>query len=340
MKDRMLKIFKNKVIFSLLIVLVTITLFMVTINIIPPTKVMEDNPFIVGKDGRPLIAAHRGGKNLRPENTFSAIDYSYEKYHVDIIEMDLYLTKDNYLILSHNSTINAYTELNGLDDYYIRDHTLEEIRKFNFGYNFKDQNGDYPYRFVLEGVEDSRKSEVLLENKLRVVTITELFEKYAGTDVKYIIEIKDSGDRGIIACDLLVAEIEKFDLVNRVAVGTFKDEVESYLNKTYPTIIRGGSFSVAKGFIITQMLGVNLFDKSSFSCLQIPSSYNFKDVIALNLAKKTYINRAHRRGMSVQYWTINDKEEMIELINLGVDVIMTDNPDVLYEVLVEMGYYN
>jgi glycerophosphoryl diester phosphodiesterase len=340
MKEKVYKIFKNKIILSLLLVLGVIIVFMSVINIIPPKKVMEDNPFIVGKDGRPLIAAHRGGKNLQPENTFSAIDYSYEKYHVDIIEMDLYLTKDNYLILSHNSTINAYTELNGLDDYYIRDHTLEEIRMFNFGYNFKDQNGNYPYRNVLDGVDNSQKSEVLLENKLRVVTITELFEKYARTDVLYIIEIKDSGDRGIIACDLLVAEMEKYDLVNKVAVGTFKDEVESYLNKTYPNVIRGGSFSVAKGFIITQMLGVNLFDKSSFSCLQIPSSYNFKDVITLNLAKKTYINRAHRRGMSVQYWTINDKEEMIELINLGVDVIMTDNPDVLYEVLVEMGYYN
>ena len=44
--------------------------------------------------------------------------------------------------------------------------------------------------------------------------------------------------------------------------------------------------------------------------------------------------------MSVQYWTINEKEEMIKLIKLGVDVIMTDNPDVLYEVLVKMGYYN
>lgn len=340
MKDKMLKMFKNKVVFSLLIVFTTIILFMVTINIIPPTKVMEDNPFIVGKGGRPLIAAHRGGKNLRPENTFSAIDYSYEKYHVDIIEMDLYLTKDHCLILSHNATINAYTELSQEEDYYIRDHTLEEIRMFNFGYNFKDQNGNYPYRFILEGVEDSKKSEVLLENKLRVVTITELFEKYASTDVKYIIEVKDSGERGIIACDLLVAEIEKYDLVKKVAVGTFKDEVENHLNKNYPNIIRGGSFSVAKGFIVTQMLGVNLFDKSSFSCLQIPTSYNFKDVITLNLAKKTYINRAHRRGMSVQYWTINEKEEMIELINLGVDVIMTDNPDVLYEVLVEMGYYN
>lgn len=333
------KIFKNKIVLSFLLIISVVIVFWSVINIIPPKKVMEDNPFIVGKGERPLIAAHRGGKNLRPENTFSAIDYSYENYHVDIIEIDLYLTKDNHLILNHNATINACTELKGQEDYYIKDHTLEEIRKFNFGYNFMDKDGNYPYRSVLDGIEEENKSAVLLEHKLRVVTIKELFEKYASLDVKFIIEIKDSGERGIIASDLLVAEMEKYDLINRVAVGTFKDDVESYLNKTYPSVIRGGSFSVAKGFIITQMLGFNLFDKSSFSCLQIPTSYNFKDIITLNLAKKTYINRAHRRGMSVQYWTINDKEEMIELINLGVDVIMTDNPDVLYEVLVEMGYY-
>lgn len=335
----MIKILKNKVVFSLLIVLTTITIFMVTINIIPPTKVMDDNPFIIEKGARPLIAAHRGGKNLRPENTFLAIDYSYEKYHVDIIEMDLYLTKDNYLILSHNSTINSYTELKDSADYYIEEHTLEEIRKFNFGYNFKDQDGNYPYRNLLDGVLEEDKSEVLLENKLRVVTIEELFDKYAKTDVLYIIEIKNSGERGKIAADILVSKMQEYNLMEKVAVGTFKDEVEAYLKDTYPSVIRGGSFSVAKNFIITQMLGVNLFDSSSFSCLQIPTSYNFKDVLTLNLAKKSYINRAHRRGMSVQYWTINDREEMIELIKLGVDVIMTDNPDVLYEVLVEMGYY-
>lgn len=335
----MIKIFKNRVIFSLLIVLMTITLFMVTINIIPPTKVMDDNPFIVGKGERPLIAAHRGGKNLRPENTFLAIDYSYEKYHVDIIEMDLYLTKDNHLILSHNSTINDYTELNGSDDYYIKDHTLEEIRKFNFGYNFKDQEGNYPYRNLLDGVVEENKSEVLLENKLRVVTIEELFDKYAKTNVMYIIEIKNSGELGKRAADILVSKMQEYDLIEKVAVGTFKDEVETYLKDTYPDVIRGASFGVAKNFIITQMLGVNLFDNSTFSCLQIPASYTFKDVVTLNLAKKSYINRAHRRGMSVQYWTINEREEMTQLIKLGVDVIMTDNPDVLYEVLVEMGYY-
>ncbi len=324
----------------LISILTAIIVFMVTINIIPPEKIMEENPFIVDKNERPLIAAHRGGKNLRPENTLLAIDYSYEAYHVDIIEMDLYLTKDNHLILNHNATINDCTELAGSDDYYIEEHTLEEIRKFNFGYNFKDKDGNYPYRDILNEVSENNKSTVLLNEKLRVVTIDELFDKYAATDVMYIIEIKDSGERGILATDLLVSQMKKYDMTRKVVIGTFNDEVEEYLSKEYPDIIRGASFGVAKNFIITQMLGINLFDNSSFSCLQIPTEYNFKEIINLNLAKKSYINRAHRRGISVQYWTINDREEMIKLIKLGVDVIMTDNPDVLYEVLVEMGYYD
>ena len=155
----------------------------------------------------------------------------------------------------------------------------------------------------------------------------------------YIIEIKNSGELGKKAADILVTQMKKYDVMNKVAVGTFKDEVESYLSDIYPDVIRGASLGVATNFIVTQMLGVNLFDGSSFSCLQIPMGYGFKDFISLNLAKKSYVNRAHRRGISVQYWTINDREEMKELIELGVDVIMTDNPDILYEVLIEMGYY-
>lgn len=324
----------------LISILTVLIVFMATINIVPPKKVMEDNPFIIEEGSRPLIAAHRGGKNLRPENTLLAIDYSYDNYHVDILEIDLYLTKDNHLILNHDATINDCTELAGLEDYYIEDHTLAEIQQFNFGYQFKDQEGNYPYRDVLEGVSEEDKSSVLLAEKLRVVTIIELFEKYASTNVMYIIEIKNSGERGKLATDLLISYMEQYDLTRKVAVGTYNDEVEEYLNQEYPDIIRGASFGVAKSFIITQMFGVNLFDSSSFSCLQIPTEYYFKEMINLNLAKKSYINRAHRRGISVQYWTINDREEMIELIKLGADVIMTDNPDVLYEVLVEMGYYD
>ena len=126
---------------------------------------------------------------------------------------------------------------------------------------------------------------------------------------------------------------------DQIVIGTFNPEIEEYLKDNYPDLMRGASTSGAAGFVITQMLGVNIFNANTFSCLQIPTEYDIKG-IEIKLDKKTYINRAHRRNISVQFWTINDKEEMRRLIEMGADVIMTDNPDVMYELLVEMGYYN
>jgi glycerophosphoryl diester phosphodiesterase len=85
------------------------------------------------------------------------------------------------------------------------------------------------------------------------------------------------------------------------------------------------------------MLGINIFDKSNFMALQIPRSRSVKG-ITIKLDQRTYIKRAHLRGISVQYWTINEKEEMRRLLELGADVIMTDNPDIALELLTEMGY--
>ena len=89
----------------------------------------------------------------------------------------------------------------------------------------------------------------------------------------------------------------------------------------------------AAKFVITQMLKVNLFDSSDFACLQIPTSYDVG--LTINLDKATYIDRAHRRNIAVQYWTINDAETMRELIELGCDCIMTDDPALLQSVLEE-----
>lgn len=331
------KMKKHKVLTILLGIFLTILVFFLVINVIPPKKVIAKNPFIIKEGSRPMIAAHRGGKNLNPENTFKAMDHSIENYDIEILEMDLCMTSDNHLILSHNLTINAYTDVT-VENYYVNEHTLDEIRHFNFGYNFKDPtSGEYIYRDILKDVKDEDKSQVLLENDLRVVTINELFDKYAETDLKYIIEIKDSGDLGLAATDLLVSLIKQYKLEEKVIVGTFHDEVESYLEKDYPEIMRGGSVGAAASFVITQMFRVNLFDSSTFTALQIPTSYEIKG-ITVPLTWETYIDRAHRRNISVQYWTINDKEEMRKLIKLGADVIMTDCPDVMYNLLDEMGY--
>ena len=149
----------------------------------------------------------------------------------------------------------------------------------------------------------------------------------------FIVEIKNSGERGYEACDKLASALNKFpEYKDQIVIGTFNPEIETYLKETYPSLHRGASTAGAAGFVITQMLGVNLFNTNKFSCLQVPMSYDIKG-IEIKLDKKNYIDRAHRRNIAVQYWTINDKEEMRMLIEMGADVIMTDNPDVMYELL-------
>lgn len=90
--------------------------------------------------------------------------------------------------------------------------------------------------------------------------------------------------------------------------------------------------SAAK-FVFTQYLGVNLFDNGDFACLQIPTSYDVG--VEIPLDSRSLVRRAHRRNIAVQYWTVNDAEEMRMLIEMGVDCIMTDDPALMREVLEE-----
>lgn len=317
-----------------LTVLTSIIIFILVINIIPPKKVIASNPFIT--DGLPLICAHRGGKDLNPENTLKAYKACVNEYNVDILETDLYLTKDKFLVLNHDSSINRTTDVevitNSTDKYYIKDHTLDELKQFNYGYNFK-QNDNYPYRDLVEIDNPNRKS-IIEQNDLSIITIDELFEFLYEDypDMLFIVEIKNSGELGFEACQILnnLLEQKYHKYKNRIVIGTFNSEVENHLKDTYPSLYRGASTNAVIKYVVTQMLKVNLFAKQDFICLQIPT-----DKYGINLTRKTYIKRAHRKNVAVQYWTINEKSEMRLLIERGCDAIMTDNPVLLNEVLEE-----
>ena len=311
-----------------------------TLNIIPPKKNVEDNPFLV-KDGElPMIAAHRGGAINNPENTMLAFREAVSTYGADIIESDLYITKDGYLVYNHDEYIDETCNVNGdvsLDEvkalcentknrHYICDMTLNELRQYNFGYYFEDKNGERIYK----DVEDP------LSAGLVIATADQLFEEFYKTnpDLMFIVEIKNDGDLGYRALSILSDTLLKYpEYQDQIVVGTFHDDIAAELKTNYPKMLSGASTGAAAKFIVTHLLGVNIFDNSSFACLQIPTSYDVG--ITLKLDKATIINRAHRRGIAVQYWTINEEQEMRRLIELGCDCIMTDDPELLNRVLSE-----
>ncbi len=331
---------KHRALKTICLVLVAIIAFFAVINIIPPKKNVEDNPFLVAEGSLPMIAAHRGGGECNPENTMLAFREAVSTYNVEIIESDLYLTKDGYLVYNHDSYVDETCNINGdisLDEvkalckdkskrHYIEDMTLSELRQYNFGYYFENENGERIYKDVSD----------VASAGLQIATVDELFEEFYSThpDLLFIVEIKNGGERGYEACRILYETLERYpNYKNRIVVGTFHDEIEAELKAKYPDLYRGAPTGTAAKFVITQMLGVNLFDDGDFACLQIPTEYDVG--ITIGLAQKTYIDRAHRRGVAVQYWTINDAETMRELIALGCDCIMTDNPKLLSEVLDE-----
>ena len=322
------------------IILAVIILFFAVINIIPPKKNVANNPFIVEKGGLPMIAAHRGGSDNNPENTLLAFREAVDTIGVDIIESDLYLTKDGYLVYNHDSYIDETCNINGdltLDEveelcedrsnrHYIEDMTLAELQQYNFGYYFEDEDGERIYK-------DATDIEAL---GLQIATVDQLFEMFYENhpDLLFIVEIKNGGEKGFEACRILAETLDRFpEYKDQIVIGTFNDEIETELKTKYPDLLRGAPTGPAAKFVLTQYLGVNIFDDGDFACLQIPMSYDLG--VEIPLVSQSLVNRAHRRNIAVQYWTINDADDMRTLIEMGVDCIMTDDPMLMKEVLEE-----
>lgn len=321
------------------LILVAVVAFFLVINLIPPSKVVEENPFLVEKGALPMVAAHRGGGECNPENTMLAFREAVNTYGVDIIESDLYLTKDGYLVYNHDSYIDETCNVNGdltLEEvetlcetkenrHYISDLTLAELEQYNFGYYF-EQGGERIYKDVTD----------VAAAGLQIATADKLFAEFyeSNPDLLFIVEIKNSGEKGVEACRILSEALQSYpEYQDQIVIGTYHEEVEAELKENYPHLLRGASEGSAADFIITLLTGVNLFDDSDFACLQIPLEYDVGFDLPLNL--KPIVSRAHRRNMAVQYWTINDPDEMRMLIDLGCDCIMTDNPKLLQQILDE-----
>ncbi len=276
--------------------------------------------------GETMIAAHRGGRNLFPQGTMMAFEgcVNAQTFETDIIEFDVRLTADEKLIILHDETLDEVTdaiEYFGKTDNYPEDYTYEEIYNLNFGEHFKNKDGETPYKGL--------RGENIPDN-LRVLTVTDALtylENNGG--YYYSIEIKSSGESGIRSADILYNTLLEMNLLDRTIVASFNRDVISYLEEKYPDLTR-----TAVNVEVVKLYIDSLFDFDrpagyyGFDVLQVPP-----DKYIVNLGTSKLINYAHKNNIAVQYWTINDPERMSFLQSIGADCIITDNPDVAYEVL-------
>ena len=283
------------------------------------------NPYITEKNA--LVSAHRSGKDIAPENTMAAFRHCIESedFNVDVYEFDLHITKDGKLILLHDDTLDRTTNSVkhfGEEGVKPSDKTYEELRELNFGENFKNADGKYPY-------ESLRGDEI--PDELRAVLLEDVLDYLESNgDFRYIIEIKDSGENGKKACDELYRILKEKDLLEDVVFGTFNPEVTAYADENYPDMLRSASITEVLVFYLLASYGIDVdSDFFKYEALQIPVGY--PGVLYLNTER--IINYAHRHNIAVQYWTINEAEEVEHLNSIGADCIMSDSPDMAYDVI-------
>lgn len=298
----------NLFLWSVLFLILVIYLFLQVFTFKKERKARK-----VFRNGKfPLVFAHRGSSDLFPENTELAFVNSFAM-GVDAFETDIRLTKDGKIITQHNEDIDETTDGTGK----VIDYTYDEIKEFNFGYRFKDINGNVPY----------------VENRvdgLYPMEVSDFFRKF-GDNVVYSIDIKDDGENGIKSAELLYKFVKEYKLEKNVIFASFNEENLKHLRKiSHGEIIISGSMEKSKEIVYASYFGYDGFKKFNTHAMMIP---RFEK---LPLDTKYLIYKIHRHNMAVCYWTIDTEEEMRMLIDKKVDGIITDRVDLLLKIKEEM----
>ncbi len=279
-----------------------------------------DNKYILTSTD---ISGHRSGGGIAPEETLMAFKNCGENddFSIDVFEFDLHITKDDVLVLLHDDTLDRTSdceEVFGETDVRPEDKTYEELRTLNMGAKFENEYGEMPYADLDEPNDD-----------LRILRVEDALDYLNSVgDYKYIIEIKNGGDLGKKGVDILHRILVERNLVDKVIFGTFKGEVSEYVDRTYPDMTRSTGIKEVLGFWWAALTNSDTYEPPC-SVLQLPYGFPF-NIFGIDMGTAQMINYAHSHDMAIQYWTVNDAEDMEYLISVGADCIMTDYPDMLY----------
>jgi len=173
--------------------------------------------------------------------------------------------------------------------------------------------------------------KALIGGQEPIATLREFFA--ALPTARFNIDVKDAG-----SVEALAALIEELGLHERVCVASFSDrrrrQVLARLSK--PVASSPGRNLMAAYALLGPWLPAPLMRAllQDVDVLQIPRSFG-----RLTLVSRRSVARAHRLGLKMHVWTINDPAQMNELFDLGVDGIMTDRADLLAGVMRARGYW-
>jgi glycerophosphoryl diester phosphodiesterase len=248
----------------------------------------------------PHLFAHQGSSGEAPSNTIPAFRRAVE-LGIQYLETDCHATSDGEIVLCHDETVDRTTDSSGA----IADFRFAELEKLDAGHKFTVDGQSFPFRG--RGVRIPRLADVLAE--------------FPQTRIN--LEIKQ-GDQGVV--EEVIRIVRQADAELRVLLAAAEDDVMETLRKLDPPTAIGSSL----GDLVSFYQAVQEERWQSYQprgqALQIPPDFAGNSLITPEI-----LTAAHELGLFVHVWTINDPAQMRQLLEAGVDGVMSDFPDLLLE---------
>jgi glycerophosphoryl diester phosphodiesterase len=279
---------------------------------------VRPNPWL---DRRVIAYAHQGGAWEWPSSTLFAIRRALEA-GATAIELDVHATADGELVVCHDATVDRTTDGHGA----IAGLTLAEVQALDNAYWFVPGADVTPGRDPAEYPYRGRAPD---DPDFRVATLREVLEQFPGVVLN--LDVKQTAPAVEPYEEPLARLLAEHDRRDDVIVASFLDLATQRLAAVAPEVaVSAGTLATAQFWRAVQE-GAALPDLGAVA-FQVPERYGETVVV-----DDRFVEAAHRAGMAVHVWTVNDGASMERLVDRGVDGIVSDVPTTLTRVLSARG---
>ncbi len=250
-------------------------------------------------DSSPYVIAHRGISSKAPENTIASFSLAVGTSGIDMVELDVRLSRDEEVIVLHDRTLQRTTTGNGP----ARKYDLAELRAFDAGSWFEAS-------FSRERIPTLRQVLGMLRGKRWV-------------DIELKSDLFHREPTGLLERKTLEV-VREMEMLDQVLFSSFDHALMASLRKIEPNALTGVIYNMYRDFGRLPSKLADRVGASVFVC----SKYEFTERM---------LRDAHQHALAVYVYTLNDSANVKKMMDLGVDGIISDAADEIVPIVKQIN---